>query len=230
MEERLFRVFSAYSAENTLKSLSSTVMIRRYFDPCLHTEKDTQSTPPRLYYGLMFVSMRGKIIHRTHWVNNCRVRNNSRSSLWRKGISEYFQPIRRKILWKVSPPWTAVISNPELASKTYDEATRFNHWVLPVEKCFKHSSAGDIQWFSLYKWYKTFISIPIGVTSNSNCSSSLLPHCFELHLQYSSHFLEASTHWHLEFGSVRHVLLIVYLPQPHPLAERCEISSKIIKF
>ena len=34
VEERLFRVFSAYSAENTLKSLSSTVMTGRYFKPC----------------------------------------------------------------------------------------------------------------------------------------------------------------------------------------------------
>ena len=33
VEERRFRVFSAYSAENTLKSLSSTVMTAHYFKP-----------------------------------------------------------------------------------------------------------------------------------------------------------------------------------------------------
>ena len=34
MEERLFRAFSVWSAENTLKNLSSTVMTTRYFKTC----------------------------------------------------------------------------------------------------------------------------------------------------------------------------------------------------
>ena len=33
---RDFRVFSAYLAENTLKSLSSALMIACYFQPCLY--------------------------------------------------------------------------------------------------------------------------------------------------------------------------------------------------
>ena len=47
-EERLFRVFSAYSAENTLKSLSSTVMTGRYFDPWF------------LYLYFWIISLKGK--------------------------------------------------------------------------------------------------------------------------------------------------------------------------
>ena len=59
---------------------------------------------------------------------NIRDRNNDRSSLWRRDFSDYFQPNRLKIFWKVSPPqwWPAVISNPATFTtglKIYTEST-----------------------------------------------------------------------------------------------------------
>ena len=87
--------------------------------------------------------------------HRCRVRNNSRSSLWRRDFSEYFQPNRLKILWKVSPPqwWPAVISNP---------------------------AAGYHQWRSIFctlfcSWYLTWIPIQ---TWFFTCPASYFPCSF----------------------------------------------------